>query len=581
MNRIFLLLLLLPISSRAQFQVNLTSDRQPLYPTDGDTISLCRDTLITFRAEVTDGGATVDSVDCFWDFGDGNTRSGLDLLNIKHTYLTDLALKYKGGGFFRVKLKVSKHGKEAYALIPLRVDVPPSFAKSDNGIDSDKKGICKGSSTTLTGRITSTIYRDSFIFQKKETPPEEINSAKNYQKHLSFNEFAPGAKYASGNIDSIGIEILHPDADDLKITLSCQSGKKILLKSFASDKHLPAGDTAQKQAFFFYWKTTATSEMNDTNILHNESSFLPEENFDGLIGCKLNEKWSINIEDNDLQDSGLIYSWAIYFNDLVRPRPITFRDTIREYVKRDGVFLGSTYWEGTQVASQITQTGDLTTVMSSATPEVYGNTGYTLHTINNRGCPADTIITVNVERPHFSATPESGNAKLDVDFENFTRWAVDREWSFGDGTPKELVVDADKTSHTYLTKGLYQAVLKLTDKNGCIDYDTLLIRVSVEPSKMEDIPNTFTPNGDGINDVYKFQEEKLQGMREFSLTIYNRWGNKMYKTKSQEEAINEGWDGSVSPFGGKASPGTYFYIIKAKGKDGKEYNEKGCIHLFR
>ena len=130
------------------------------------------------------------------------------------------------------------------------------------------------------------------------------------------------------------------------------------------------------------------------------------------------------------------------------------------------------------------------------------------------------------------------------------------------------------------------------------DYDTLTIVVSVEPSKIES-PNVFTPNGDGINDVYKFSKESLKGMKEFHLTIYNRWGEKMYETKSQEDAINIGWDGK-NTLGITASPGIYYYVIYAKGKDGIIYKgdrgskknkkpdentvttaSKGTIHLFR
>ena len=126
------------------------------------------------------------------------------------------------------------------------------------------------------------------------------------------------------------------------------------------------------------------------------------------------------------------------------------------------------------------------------------------------------------------------------------------------------------------------------------------INVTVEPSKLTNVPNVFTPNGDGINDIWKFSEENLKGMKEFHISIYNRWGQKVYETYSQEEAVNIGWDGK-NMLGLTCSPGIYYYVIKALGKDGKEYKgdrgsekknkipdeniirteTKGSIHLFR
>lgn len=75
------------------------------------------------------------------------------------------------------------------------------------------------------------------------------------------------------------------------------------------------------------------------------------------------------------------------------------------------------------------------------------------------------------------------------------------------------------------------------------------------------IANAFTPNGDGINDVF------LKG---FELAIFNRWGDKLY------EGTN-GWDGTNK--GAKVSPGTYFYIYKKRDANGKSVSFNGPVTL--
>jgi gliding motility-associated-like protein len=81
------------------------------------------------------------------------------------------------------------------------------------------------------------------------------------------------------------------------------------------------------------------------------------------------------------------------------------------------------------------------------------------------------------------------------------------------------------------------------------------------------IPNSFTPNGDGTNDVFNVKGLgfKLEG---FSMELFDRWGHSMFFTKD----VAKGWDGTVK--GQPAQDGVYIYKIKAIGVNGegkKEY----------
>lgn len=86
------------------------------------------------------------------------------------------------------------------------------------------------------------------------------------------------------------------------------------------------------------------------------------------------------------------------------------------------------------------------------------------------------------------------------------------------------------------------------------------------------IPNIFTPNGDGQNDVLTIGGDGLEGL---SCSIFNRWGE-------QVAALNlpkQGWDGSVN--GMECSAGVYFYVLTGKDKEGREVVKKGSVTLYR
>jgi len=88
-----------------------------------------------------------------------------------------------------------------------------------------------------------------------------------------------------------------------------------------------------------------------------------------------------------------------------------------------------------------------------------------------------------------------------------------------------------------------------------------------------DIPNVFTPNGDGVNDLFVVDNH---GMGTLNMLIFNRWGAKVYEWNATQTA----WDGTALD-GEDVADGVYFYILTAKGEDGHPYEERGNITLIR
>lgn len=106
--------------------------------------------------------------------------------------------------------------------------------------------------------------------------------------------------------------------------------------------------------------------------------------------------------------------------------------------------------------------------------------------------------------------------------------------------------------------------------NGCPNESTATAWVIINMDKCP-MPNTFTPNGDGINDF--FEMPCIQNKMEF--VVFNSWGEELY---SSEDYQND-WDGNYN--GAPLPAGTYFYSLKYRDKDNAEFNKAGFISLRR
>ncbi|HIP66783.1 MAG TPA: T9SS type B sorting domain-containing protein, partial [Candidatus Nanopusillus sp.] len=105
---------------------------------------------------------------------------------------------------------------------------------------------------------------------------------------------------------------------------------------------------------------------------------------------------------------------------------------------------------------------------------------------------------------------------------------------------------------------------------GCVTDATATI--NVENNLKYFIPSGFSPNNDGINDMFFVYGE---GLKEFNIVIFNRWGEKVFETNVQ----SKGWDGTFK--GVKQNPGIYTYGFEATYLDDKEISFKGSITLIK
>ena len=136
----------------------------------------------------------------------------------------------------------------------------------------------------------------------------------------------------------------------------------------------------------------------------------------------------------------------------------------------------------------------------------------------------------------------------------------------------------ENLDYDFVHKGQYKVRLKATFTNGTETWqypteemDSIVFTLSISGSKLI-FPNTFTPNGDGQNDVLKAKE--YQSIVEFHAAVFNRWGQRLY----QWDDVAEGWDGRYG--GSYVRNGAYYLVVNAKGADGTKYRIKKTINVF-
>lgn len=202
--------------------------------------------------------------------------------------------------------------------------------------------------------------------------------------------------------------------------------------------------------------------------------------------------------------------------------------------------------------------------------------------------PTAAITTATGESQE--VTEYSGSAPLKVHFapnvENPEGYEAYYEWRFyKEGTSVEdpyLVRHEEETDFTFNEAGGHCIALIAYFMNGNdtivkydADYwaDATPIRISISTSKLE-FPNAFSPNGDGMNDVYRAKTD-YQSIVEFKAVIYNRWGQKLYEWNDPAG----GWDGTYK--GNPVKQGVYYVQVTAKGADGRRFNIKKDVNLLR
>lgn len=161
---------------------------------------------------------------------------------------------------------------------------------------------------------------------------------------------------------------------------------------------------------------------------------------------------------------------------------------------------------------------------------------------------------------HFQSNPSSLSSTAQIE------WHLRNTTTGTSVTRYEQDIDYD-----FVEAGVTEVTLQVRDDN--IVTESATMRVTISESHLE-MPNAFSPNGDGINDIYRAKSNH-KSIVEFHAYIFNRYGQKLYDWTD----INGGWDGTSH--GHPVKDGVYFVYVKARGADGVDYNIRRDVNVLR
>jgi len=225
--------------------------------------------------------------------------------------------------------------------------------------------------------------------------------------------------------------------------------------------------------------------------------------------------------------------------------------------------------------------GDTDTSANANPQHCYNSAGsfnVSLTCTDANGCSTtqtvSNMVTVNTKPVvGFSYSPEA-SIKQDslVTFNNTTTGGNTYKWTFGDSSTTNTSILTNPT-HSYTDTGNYCVKLIAYSTIGCVDSVTQCLRINEGCKLPANIPNVFSPNSDGMNDIFTI---KSSGLTELICSLYNRWGMLIY----EYDAVKTGWDGHTNS-DSQAPAGTYYYILKATCTSNRQLNGNGFLELLR
>jgi gliding motility-associated-like protein len=242
-----------------------------------------------------------------------------------------------------------------------------------------------------------------------------------------------------------------------------------------------------------------------------------------------------------------------------------------------------TFWDSTITDGQVIYNWDFGNgVKSNDSLPTYtytdpGTYDLTLTIYFIEGC-TDTIT---ISYPDFITVYPSPTSAISVDPKTTTIYAssitvndlaadpTDRTYTFmGDGS---LYTNVRSVVHSYSDTGWFEVEHVVINTYDCPDTSRVMVRIN--PETLIFVPNAFTPDGDGKNEVFL---TTAVGVKSYYFKIFSRWGEVLFETDNPEV----GWDGNY-PNGTAAPVGTYTWMVFAKDQEEKLIEKRGRLTLLR
>lgn len=320
------------------------------------------------------------------------------------------------------------------------------------------------------------------------------------------------------------------------------------------------------------WPIPVISILGNTNVC---DGYTTELSFNSTLS---NFQWN-----NGLQTQNIVVGAGTYWLTATDANGCVANDTITVSESPNPVIsiLGNTYVCTGQEVLFEANPGFASYTWSSGqnTAAVYLGAGtYSLSVVDSLGCQASQEVTVIESAPTAEITSSINqpytNGPIQLQSTStaqlfaLTSWY----WNFDDGNFSNL----ENPLHTFVEAGFYNITMVVTDELGCSDTASYLI--AYDPDFVLYIPNSFTPDGDGLNQLFLPVFSGGIDQSSYQFTIYNRWGEIIFETRDP----NTGWDGTFSPQDTPCQSGTYTYIVSVTVPSLNEQKRiQGHVNLIR
>ncbi len=196
---------------------------------------------------------------------------------------------------------------------------------------------------------------------------------------------------------------------------------------------------------------------------------------------------------------------------------------------------------------------------------------------SNEGCSTPELGFANMvtvsENPSADFTaPSTSISNPDVQFTNNSQNASVHLWDFGDLSSSTNSSNEIHPHHIYADTGYYCVTLKVSSDLGCKDSAEHCLIVFPETKFF--IPNSFSPNADGVNDFFF---AKGSYVSDFEMMIFNRWGSQIFHCND----INTAWNGRVNNSGEIVQEDVYVYFVKLKDADHQHKSFTGSVTVIK